>query len=332
MVADPFHPVVLAVIALLATPTMLSRLVSSFSAVLLALLLAVLVWASNERVRRWFNRRWPLADVPVALAGAGIGAVVSAALSVSAVSATGVFGHLLSGYAVAGFLMVVTAALCIALAIVIDARNQAVQQRLALENRTLALAVARVSGQVWAQQNRIAEILHGPVQSSLIVTAARLMGSSSSAADVEELLEPVETALARLSEPVLNPSFAEFISELREVWSGVMEISAEVSPLAMTALDAHEDTRAIVASVIRENIGNAYRSGGATSAAISVSLGESGVAIRVVNNGALEAPGAPAGLGTQLIRSSARTWSRGPVDGVQTLSGEFPLVGATPGE
>jgi signal transduction histidine kinase len=206
------------------------------------------------------------------------------------------------------------------------------QDRLREAINDVAVVVAGMSREIWSQQNRIAEVLHGEVQSSLIVLSAHLQAEvDPGPAALDEHIKLVETALNRMAEGGSElDSFTRFISEVQAVWAGVVDVHVDITGDAHDALDADATVRELVAAIVRESVSNSHRHGRAKVVRIDLALTTDGraprLALVVTDDGAVQSPQARPGLGTQLLNAAALTWSRQATDSGTQLSAEFPLL------
>lgn len=202
-------------------------------------------------------------------------------------------------------------------------------------NAELAVEVAKISSQLWTQQNRIAQLLHGGVQSALIVAVAKL--SAVTRGDVpmppaDELLDPVDRALAQLdtATEVTVPESTDlpgFLEELITFWGPVMQVGTRVQPGVRDVLRESPATSSVLMAIIGELASNAYRHGQSSHLQVGFELVD-GPALRlqVVSNG-LETsqPGEP-GLGSKLLDATAISWSRSFGPAAVAVVADFPVA------
>lgn len=325
-VSDPVSPLVFGVTAFLLAPTMFSRHMSLPRAIVVALLCATLIAASAHGVRLLLSR---IKDFPV-YAGIVMGALTGSIAFIPAGAVMVIdpaFEQLQSAFLGSGATAMTVGGAFIAAALANEQQRQRTENSIRENNLQLAQTIARVSGQLWVQQRRIAEMLHGQVQSSLIVASAKLMSSDTTpdAETVGQLLKPIDAALQELEKPEENLSYPHFLTQLRDVWEGVLHIADHSEDAALDLLERFDDTAMITMTIIREVIGNAYRSGGASRVDISLKVVEESLELVVTNDGALETATSRIGLGTQLLRAATTSFTRGPENGVQTLRALIPV-------
>ena len=229
---------------------------------------------------------------------------------------------------VGGAVTTVLSGLVIASAIVARRAAQEREDDLRRLNIELASAVSRISSQIWMQQNRIAQVLHGDVQSSLIVAAARLSNTEMfgplGSEDITQLLKPIEEAVRSLeTSDASEESMDDFLRELQDVWSGVVEIDLDLSAEARDDLTHDLELLTLTAALIREAVGNAYRHGQATKVTVHAGISDAGLVLSVVNAGA-QPQGTRIGLGTQLLNAGTISWTRTHEAGVTRLEAVLP--------
>ena len=237
-----------------------------------------------------------------------------AGVAVWSYGTTAAGGRISEVLAVGGLLTSISAGLVIAVATLAREAASVREQELRALNTELAGSVSRISSQVWMHQNRIAEVLHGDVQSSLIVAAARLANTDTfgvlNREDVEQLLKPVEDAVRGLeSSERSEESIESFTHDLQAVWAGVLDVHMNVSDEARSALARDTELLTLSAALIREAVGNAYRHGQARDVDVVLDRTTDGVVLTVTNQG-VAPQGERKGLGTQLLNAGTVSWSR----------------------
>lgn len=327
--SNPTHPALLGAIALLVAPTMFSRYLPVSHAIALTCACSLAITLTCQFITK--TLRVDKEEFPL-IPGLIIGSLISGLSYFPAgvlLSLESSFGSAKGAYVTSGAVAITIGGLMIAAARANEEQRSRTERALRESNLQLASAIAQGSGRLWVQQRQIAEILHGQVQSSLIVASARLMSASTTEADVDSLqllLKPIDDALRALNEPSHLESTDRFFSELKEVWSGLIEIRTHISEEAHTILEAEPSTGMIIMTIIRESVGNAYRSGGADMVDVFLTANDNNLELVMENNGILETPGSGEGLGTQLLRAAATSYSRGPESGVQTLRATVPFT------
>lgn len=181
------------------------------------------------------------------------------------------------------------------------------EARLRAANEELAIAVSHVTAELWAQRRHIADVLHGDVQSGLIVASARLAKGES----VDSLIAPVQQALDRLAvADTSRGSLLTFLNELEHSWDGVVEITINCGPEVVRECDVHEDLSSVLQTIVQELVSNSVRHGQAQSVSITLLVREQQLEGTVADNGSGFPTQRTEGLGSQILSSAARTWSR----------------------
>ncbi len=74
-------------------------------------------------------------------------------------------------------------------------RQQELERRFASENDKIEIQAAKIRQQLWVVRNRLATVLHGPIQASLQVAAIRLASATTLDAKLsKELQQTIDSA------------------------------------------------------------------------------------------------------------------------------------------
>lgn len=324
----PLAPLAQGLVLLVVTPSVLSTQFGVQTALVLALTASLLLTAVVWLCKAAFNALRPMMRFSELLTATVISQAI-ASVAMWGFGATAMDGQVPDLLAAGGAVATLSSGLIIAIAILTRRAGQVRENDLRSLNAELAASVSRISSQVWMHQNRIAEVLHGDVQSSLIVAAARLANTETlgelSHQDIERMLKPVEEAVHGLeSTEHSEESIEAFHQDLRTVWSGVVDVHLSVTQEANDALSSDRELVTLVAALIREAVGNAYRHGAAKSVDIGVEISPEGLALCVANEGQ-KPSGDRVGLGTQLLNAGTLRWSRTHEHGTTRLSAVLAL-------
>ncbi len=189
----------------------------------------------------------------------------------------------------------------------------------AAATRVVALigrSLSRTRQQLWARRHRLALALHGRVQANL-TAAGLLLGRVrdefvlTGKMDLQLIRRVREAMQLAWQVDSRNPGSArDRLLRVTGVWSGIMEVSLELSDRAEQSLDADEDSADACVEVVREVLLNGARHGGATSAEVSIRSADPDlVRVRVRESG-----GRPAdrrsgtGLGGTMIGAVSSHW------------------------
>lgn len=173
--------------------------------------------------------------------------------------------------------------------------------------------------QLWARRRRLALALHGRVQANL--TAASLMLAMARTAllktgelddaEIDRIRGTLDHAELIDEAPASAP--AERLTNLAEVWQGVLNVELDLRPEGEALLSAVPDAADACIEVVREVLLNAVRHSRATHADVVIGADAPGllcvrVTERVATRVPLGAVGGP-GLGRTLIDSLAVDWA-----------------------
>lgn len=201
------------------------------------------------------------------------------------------------------------------------------------QSEELRWSVARARQIQWHQQRALSRALHGPVQSALNAAAMRLDGALRGEQSLTPIILSVQSDLrgvlsTALRSNAVSTSLQRAIDEVTGLWSGLCDITVDVSPSAMHALTQDDVCRTAVVDVLIEGASNAIRHGKATRLRMAVTVANSCVRIMVEDDGSAPGERVTQGLGSRLLDECATQWSRESGPGGNTLTADLP-VGAT---
>ncbi len=190
--------------------------------------------------------------------------------------------------------------------------------------RDYAAALSARESEVFAQAQasaastrRIAQHLHGSVQSRLIAAAARMSTAAEQRdrAALEESIAAAMTALHGLDRGVrADTEDDQFDGEASNLaarvqarcapWSEVLDIEVRIDPESVVGVGDPEQ----VEMIVEELLANSFRHGGATTATVDIASEAGRVTVSVHDDGTYREPGAP-GLGSRFIAAASESHS-----------------------
>ena len=194
--------------------------------------------------------------------------------------------------------------------------------------------LARTQASAWQQQRNFAYALHGPVQSAITASMFRLEGALAAGEVSAALRSNVERDLRGTLEALAMPQggevdFAEVVSEIRQLWDGIAEVSVSYGPGTRELVDHDSTAAAVLSDLTREACSNAVRHGRARTVTVLLRVAaENLIELVIANDGADLPEGAGTGLGTQLLTEATVSWSRVRRDQLTILTALVPV--ATP--
>ena len=210
---------------------------------------------------------------------------------------------------VTSFLVTTTVAVAFTLIAIHSEHAKSTRVKLVAVNSELTKLIARMRRQLWLCHRAVALTVHGQLQSMLVATAMRLRltaDDTSNAADLRRL----DDVLTSISTPGLNSvTLLDTLDELREIWSGVVEIEYEISPEALARMYEDAGLATCASEVCREAVTNAIRHGGATSIQIEVSAMTAGLGLTVEDDGQGVAEDYHPGLGLTMMDQTCLSWT-----------------------
>ena len=174
-------------------------------------------------------------------------------------------------------------------------------------------------------EQAVSHVLHGPIQDAIAASLKRIesraTGSDIGLSEGELIRAHIESALELLNESsVRTYSVEQGVTDLAELWSGVVEIELDCEVQSYELLNSAQTTSSIVLEVIREAVSNSIRHGDAKHIviAIRVDMNNADVHISVQNDGVPIPDNYNQGIGSGLLDSMTMSWLReNQSDGVQ---------------
>jgi two-component sensor histidine kinase len=191
-----------------------------------------------------------------------------------------------------------------------SSRNQLVRLENARVDMVLQLSEAR--RRAWLRQRHLTHTLHSTVQSR-VHAEARLVRSGTgtlTASERRRVTETVRSVLESVNEE--PPAAVDAVRGIRDTiafWSGMCDISLDISPDAERAIAADAEVAEAIHIVTLEILSNAIRHGQATEVHVAIRR-ESPETVRITatNNGEAVVPDVTAGLGMALYDELCVQW------------------------
>lgn len=238
------------------------------------------------------GRRWPRWDRPVYAAG------VIGALALNVWFAEGLSPMPISaGDALAN---VVTSLVYIAVTSLFDATRQAREGLIEAMERDVdseELRARAMQREMAEAVDDLARVLHGRVQTRLVVCAAELERAAR-VGDHDAVAQALREATSAL-EQASHPTTVSLDDVLRG-WTSLMDVSLDATEAPPEALRRND-----VVAVVEEGLANAYRHGAATAVQITIQSGPDSLRIEIADNG-VGPRGEGQGLGTVVIGELSR--------------------------
>lgn len=212
------------------------------------------------------------------------------------------------------FAPVVLIALVLAIARTVSFARAAVLDELTSINSELTWEVARIRLDLWAQQRRFAQAIHGPLQAA--ITASALLLNEAPASDrrtaISAAHDRIKPALDRLSERTdVVATWFTGINEIQRTWDGVCQVNVEAGADATHVLEQDDTCRQAALLVIGESVANAAIHGKSTRVNVFIAAqGWRFLILEIDDDGSGPSEGGSAGLGTELLNDVCATWTR----------------------
>lgn len=210
------------------------------------------------------------------------------------------------------FAPVVLIALVLAIARTVSFARTAVLDDLASINSELTWEVARIRLDLWAQQRRFAQAIHGPLQAA--ITASALLLNEAPASDRRKAIsaahDRIKSALDRLSERTdVVAQWPTGISEIQRTWAGVCHVNVDAGADATRVLEQDDTCRQAALLVIGESVANAAIHGKATRSHVNVDVDRSRfIRLCIEDNGTGFDTAANSGLGSAILDDACGEW------------------------
>ncbi len=175
-------------------------------------------------------------------------------------------------------------------------------------NARLVWKVSRDNSLLWAEQKQLSRTLHQDVQGTLIAAAFRLQRDIEADVDTSTALSEVRSLITEAAQQSVAPGavhdLAEGMAEIRERWTGVIDVTWACDDQLVRRIDGDTVIRRITFDLLGEFITNSIKHGQARNAAAMITaLDDTSVRLSLTNDGAPLALDAAPGLGTKLARN-----------------------------
>lgn len=197
-------------------------------------------------------------------------------------------------------------------------------------NRELRWHHARINARLLAEQKWVARVLHRDVQGVLVAAALRLENAlrsgddfEESSAEVKELIE-LATDFVIARQPV--PLTGHIITQLKELWAGVLDISDSLEAEARKVLDKDAYARQSFAEAAGEFCVDSVKHGRARHVVFYArAAGGDLIELQFTNDGApLPSPADSVGLGSTLLTSTLLDVRRVDIEGGVQVTALLP--------
>jgi signal transduction histidine kinase len=208
--------------------------------------------------------------------------------------------------------------------------RQFVVGRANLVNIELAQLVSRSRQELGIRQQQLARLVHGSVQSRLNAARLRLSRAQSMTPEViHAVLADLAEARAELT-ALPGRYDTDVLSQLEEIsdfWHGVCELTLELGPDAVQAMDRDPAASQCVIAVVSEAVNNAVKHALAPEVTVVILCNsEQSLAVEVRNASDRAAgDGSVPGLGSRILNQLTHAWSVTRESGETVLRAEIRL-------
>ncbi|MEY2693659.1 MAG: hypothetical protein RL142_7 [Actinomycetota bacterium] len=207
--------------------------------------------------------------------------------------------------------------------------QQELERKFANQNDQIEIQAAKIRQQLWVVRNRLATVLHGPIQGALQVAAIRLATATTIDSSLsKELQRTIDTAVAELGKPSnLDIGGIRVVcEELIEVWRGVCEIRIELPDEVVSRLAQSPDTAQAALEVLRESCSNAVKHGSSNVVTIRTVIENDFLILEIESNGLAWQSSEPKGLGLRMFSEVSVHWGVRTTAGSSVLHLTLPLI------
>jgi signal transduction histidine kinase len=172
----------------------------------------------------------------------------------------------------------------------------------------LAQVRSRAEVRLRREKQRLASIVHGDIQSTLMATALKLQHRSTKSEDVTGILEQarqtIQHSLAVADEPAVALTLDDIRSALGNAWSGIVTLHWDAARGVKALLNQDSDLAETVWQVLREAVTNAVKHGSASSVTITLARDNTHhLRCTVKDNGKIRDPNGVPGGGSRLFHA-----------------------------
>jgi len=188
--------------------------------------------------------------------------------------------------------------------------------------------VSSLRQQLNVNSKRIANVLHGPVQSALFASALRLQQAEAVDEElVDRILLDLDAAMTKLAQADLErPDLDLFLAEIKQVWGSTTSLDVIEAVPVRADLDRDSTATQCVVEVIREGVNNAIKHGEASEIVVEFDRPEVGIVqVCVVNNGRVLSGLGSGGYGSSVLNDMTHNWTIKAVNGKTVLTAKVAL-------
>ncbi|MEY4494935.1 MAG: hypothetical protein RL570_1050 [Actinomycetota bacterium] len=178
-------------------------------------------------------------------------------------------------------------------------------------NEQLKVLVSTLRQSTWLQKQKLARMVHGPVQSSLFAVYLELNQADSltdtTRGQLAEKVGAASQALDLPNESVKLP-FSKALAQLTEGWGDTLEFKVWLDPEVARRIDSSEVGKACAIETLREAINNAAKYGTGNVEISIDSVADKLVSIQVRNGIAVKSLSAAPGYGSSVLDQVTHQW------------------------
>lgn len=192
-----------------------------------------------------------------------------------------------------------------------DERRQVLLRELTAAVTSLDHGVARTNQRLRLERERLARIVHGPVQDRLVAAGERLLAAPvEGEAAIRHASELIDEAERLIAGPEVTPvELAPLLDGIATVWGGLATMTYRIDERVAEALRYDDAAAETAAEIIREGVSNAVRHGRSKRIEVLVTArGTDAFVVEVVGDGCATAERTRVGLGTRFLEASTLEW------------------------
>jgi hypothetical protein len=272
--------------------------------VLIALLVASILWILRWCLRGWTPQTWVAAPMAGALTVLSIGLVYW----INTLIDNGIAGPIgIVGVIAIFVIAIVSVAFSLTETTVLKQEEQLLEL-----NAELIRAVSTLRQQEFIARKNLSYVIHGAIQGSLHASLMRLAASERPSVElIDSIRSDIVNATQKLNDSSSNYTYlVDTLSEIVDLWEGVCDVTWTLGYRTVSLLAGSPTTAMSVAEIVRECIANSVRHGKASKASVDISPQNDLVIVTVIDNGLGESPDAHSGLGSHMMNELCVSWCR----------------------
>lgn len=212
---------------------------------------------------------------------------------------------------------------------IVELQRNEIQDDLKRMNAALSAQTILAKQRLWAEQQRLTTLLHGPIQAAIQFGFIQI---SKRPAETPQTLsrmnQEISLAISRMDFPeeIDSELFLQALEAIENLWGGICLIDCTVEHNVLEIIENDSVLARLTIDIVREAVTNAIKHGRATTVTISINQSSlETVHISVKNNGETPQQQSKSGFGTELLDQMTLRWELTQHGDFVSLSAEIPI-------